>query len=85
MVCMTLSAHLSRLGWSNRELARRLGVAEATTRAWREPPAAVIEWLASIVVPDAPGMGARLPGAPPSGSASISATASPDQSPREPE
>jgi lambda repressor-like predicted transcriptional regulator len=50
----SLSAHLSRLGWSNRELARRLGVAESTTRAWREPPAAVMEWLASIVVPEAP-------------------------------
>ena len=50
------SAELARLlveiGWSQRELARRLNVTESTTRSWasgrRECHFTVLEWLRGI-------------------------------------
>jgi DNA-binding transcriptional regulator YiaG len=40
---------LRDIGWSPRELARRLGIGEATARSWqtgrRAPHASVVEWL----------------------------------------
>src|SRR6185437_2994822 len=52
------SAELARLlveiGWSQRELARRLNVTESTTRSWasgrRECHFTVLEWLRGIQV-----------------------------------
>lgn len=45
----------ARLGWSAREIARRLGISERTARYWAEgrnsrgghaePPAEVLQWL----------------------------------------
>jgi transcriptional regulator with XRE-family HTH domain len=56
---------MRELGWSPRELARRLGVNESTTRNWisgrREPPDNVIDWLqararavGSLTLPELP-------------------------------
>jgi transcriptional regulator with XRE-family HTH domain len=43
---------LAEIGWSQRELARRLNVTESSARAWatgrREPHFTVLEWLRGV-------------------------------------
>lgn len=52
MTPATLAVTLARIGWSRRELARRLGYrSEASIRQWRTVPTDVAAWL--IVLADA--------------------------------
>jgi hypothetical protein len=48
----TLSAPLSRIGWTTGELSRRLRIAPETTTHWasgrRAPPPAVLAWLERV-------------------------------------
>lgn len=46
-----LAGHLEILGWSRRELARRLDVTESAVRKWeatRKGPAPILAWLEDL-------------------------------------
>jgi hypothetical protein len=47
-----LAAMLARIGWTTGELARRVGVAESTTRSWasgrRACPQSVLFWVGAV-------------------------------------
>jgi DNA-binding transcriptional regulator YiaG len=47
-----VSELLQTIGWSQRELARRLNITDSTVRSWisgrRMPPPPVVEWLQDI-------------------------------------